>query len=98
MFRGISQALKGISGEYEVVRTVGAFGVLIYAMTGAGVTIYIAIIKQTFDIVAFCTAFPGGLAVAIGAVAGAVAVKDRNVSTAIVTRSTAEPPANEKVA
>jgi len=37
---------------------------------------------RQFDLVAWCTAFPTGLGIAVGAIAGAVAIKDRNVAAA----------------
>jgi hypothetical protein len=47
---------------------------------------------EHFDIVAFCAAFPGGLAVAYASIAGSAAIKDRNVATATkVISDTKEP-------
>ena len=85
----LSNMLKGIGGEPEVIRTLGAIGVLAYIMGGLGFQTWSMIQGHEFDIVAFCTAFPGGLGVAIGAAAGAVALKDRSVASARVTEAQA---------
>lgn len=74
---------KGSGGEYEVNRFVGGVGVLAYIVTVPGLVAFEVIVRhRQFDIVAFCTAYPAGLAVAIGAIAGAVAIKDRQVARA----------------
>lgn len=79
----LAQALKGISGEFEINRVVGAFGATAYVV---GAHVFVAwdvmVRGRAFDLTAYCLAFPGGLAVAVGAIAGAVAIKDRNVATA----------------
>jgi len=99
---GITNILKGIGGEFEVVRSLGAFGILAYVL---GVQIFVGYevfyAGKAFDLVAYCTAFPGGLSVAIAAVAGSAAVKDRQVATARVINDTgavpAPPPAGPEV-
>ncbi len=75
-------ALRGIGGEYEIARVLGGFGALIYTICANLFVGYEVIIAgKDFDITAYCVAFPGGLAGIIGAAAGAVALKDRNVAS-----------------
>ncbi len=80
------QALKGIGGEFEVQRILGAFGTIVYvvsapALVGAGK------IVASFD--SFCLAYPAGIATCIGATAGAIALKDRQVAAAKVVEASA---------
>jgi hypothetical protein len=89
----ITNALKGIGGEYEINRVVGAFGVIAYVLTACGLVAWDVIIKhREFDIIAFCAAFPAGLGVAVGAIAGAVAWKDKGVASAKVIEQTGVVP------
>ena len=82
--------LKGVSGEFEINRVVGALGSLAYITAANGFEAYqVFWLKQVFDITAYCLAFPAGLGVAVGSIAGAVALKDRNVASARVTNATA---------
>ena len=83
----LSNMLKGIGGEPELVRTLGAVGVAAYIVSGISFQAWNMIRGVPFDVVAFCTAFPAGLAVAIGAAAGAVAIKDKAVAGAKVTEA-----------
>lgn len=85
----LANMLRGIGGEPEIIRTLGAFGVLGYVIGGIGFQAWNMARGVPFDVVAFCTAFPAGLAVAIGAAAGAVALKDRGVATAKATEAQA---------
>lgn len=90
---GILNALKGIGGEFELNRLVGAFGGISYVI-GANAFVAWSMAKgREFDIVAYCTAFPGGLAVVVGAIAGAVAWKDKGVASAKVIEQTGAVPA-----
>lgn len=76
---------KGAGGGYEVNRFVGAIGVLTYVISVPLFVAWEVCVKgREFDLVAFCAAYPGGLIVAMGAVAGAVAIKDRQVAKAKV--------------
>lgn len=94
MFSGLTNALRGIGGEFEVNRVVGAFGATAYVVCGNFFVAYnVCWLKQPFNITEYCLAFPGGLAVAVGAIAGAVAVKDRQVATAQVIKETGAVPA-----
>ncbi len=86
--------LRGISGEFEVNRVVGAAGAATYIVsTPIFVAWEILYNHREFDLIAWCAAYPGGLAVAVGAIAGAVALKDRSVATATVVRETGAMPA-----
>lgn len=87
--------LKTANGEFEINRVVGAVGSLFYI---AGTHIFMGydlfVRDRSFDVTAYCLAFPGGLAVAVGAIAGAVTLKDRGVATAkIITDTGAVPTA-----
>jgi hypothetical protein len=92
IFPGLSNALKGIGGEYEITRLIGGFGALAYVV---GAHVFLAW-NQTkginFDLTTYCVAFPAGLGVAIGATAGASAVKDRSVASAKVIEQTGTVP------
>lgn len=77
-------ALKGSGGNFEINRVVGAFGGFAYVV---GAHVFIAFNISKFDLIAYCAAFPGGLAVVVGGIAGAVAVKDRNVAKAKATEA-----------
>lgn len=95
----ILNALKGIGGEFEVQRVLGAVGTLTYV---ACVPAFVATgIISGVSVTEFCLAYPGGLAACIGATAGAIALKDRNVATAKVIQDTgaipAKPPAGPSV-
>lgn len=95
----ILNALKGIGGEYEVQRVLGAIGTLTYVVS---VPLFVAtrVIKDV-SVTEFCIAYPGGLAACIGATAGAIALKDRNVAVSKVVEQTgavpAAPPAGPQV-
>ena len=74
---------KGTGGEYEANRFVGTIGAISYIACANGFVGYEVLIKgREFDLTAYCLSFPTGLGVAIGAIAGAVAIKDRNVAKA----------------
>jgi hypothetical protein len=88
----IFNALRGISGEPELIRTTGAFGVFCYVLGALTFQAWAMSRGDHFDIIAFCAAFPGGLAVAYGAIAGAASLKDRNVAVAQTVRDTGSLP------
>lgn len=87
----IFEALKGIGGGFEINRIIGASGALAY-IVGANAFVAWEVFHngREFDLIAYCTAFPSGLAIAVGAIAGAVALKDRSVATARVTSAKAD--------
>lgn len=96
--RIITEILKGVTGNYEINRVVGAIGSLAYILCAnlfQGYEVFWR--KQAFDVTAYCLAFPGGLAVAVGSIGVAVAIKDKAVASARVTENTntipAPPPA-----
>jgi hypothetical protein len=89
-------ALKGINGTFELNRLVGAFGATAFVVTSCGLVAFDVIVRGVrFDIAAFCLAFPTGLGVAVGSIAGAVALKDRQVAKAkAVEQNTADQAAS----
>lgn len=93
MTSGILDALRGISGEFEINRVVGAIGGIGYINGALAFTAWDVMWRgREFDIVAFCAAFPGGLAIIVGAIAGAAAYKDKGVATARVIEQTGSQP------
>lgn len=86
-----TNAFKGSGGDYEINRLVGGIGVLAYIVTVPALVAFEVIARgRQFDVVAFCAAYPAGLGVAIGAIAGAVAIKDRQVAKAKTETAAAE--------
>jgi len=77
----IFDALKGIGGEFEIQRVLGAAGTIVYVVSPPAF-IWAGKIEATLE--GFCIAYPAGLAACIGATAGAIALKDRNVAKAKV--------------
>lgn len=75
----ILNALRGIGGDYEVQRVLGAFGTVVYVVT-APALVWAGKVQATLD--SFCIQYPIGLGVCIGATAGAIALKDRQVAKA----------------
>lgn len=83
----ILNALKGISGQYEVQRIIGAFGSVVFIVS-APALVWAGKIQASFD--SFCLAYPAGIAACIGATAGAIALKDRQIARAKVIERTGE--------
>lgn len=83
----IFDALKGISGQYEIQRILGAFGSVVFIVS-APALVWAGKIQASFD--SFCLAYPAGIATCIGASAGFIALKDRQVARAKVTERTRE--------
>lgn len=75
----IANALKGVTGEFEVQRILGAFGTVVYVVT-APALVWAGKVPATLD--SFCLLYPAGLAACVGATAGAIALKDRQVAKA----------------
>lgn len=92
MMKGLTNALRGISGEFELNRVVGAFGGFAYIVCGNGFVIWSLAVGKEFDLIAYCTAYPAGLGVVVGAIAGAVSLKDRNVAKSMVIQQTGAIP------
>ena len=76
----IFDGLRGISGEFEIQRTLGGFGTVIYAVAAPGFIAF-GVIKDV-SLTEFSLAYPAGLAACITATAGAIALKDRQVAKA----------------
>ncbi|BBC99086.1 hypothetical protein [Sphingobium sp. YG1] len=75
------EALKGINGTYEVQRLLGAFGTITFIVS-VPVLVWAGKIIASFD--SYCLAYPAGIATLVGATAGAIALKDRQVAKAKV--------------
>lgn len=86
----LTNALRGPTGEFEINRMLGAAGVAVYIVAAPAFVAWDMSRGQGFDLVAFCAAYPTGLGLAIGAIAGAVSLKDRNVATARLTNARAD--------
>ena len=94
LFSGLSHALKGVNGNFEINRLVGGVGGLVYIiMAQVFVGYEVMWLKHSFDLTAYCLAFPGGVAAIVTGTAGAVAIKDRNVASAAITAATGAIPA-----
>lgn len=93
-FGRLSTLFKTSAGEYEINRVVGAIGSMFYIVgTHIFVGVDVILKGREFDVTAYCLAFPGGLGVCVGAIAGAVALKDRGVATAKIIADTGAVPA-----
>lgn len=82
-------ALKGIGGEFEVQRVLGAFGTVVYIVT-APALVWAGKVTASFD--SFCIAYPAGIAACLAATAGSIALKDRQVATAKIISETGADP------
>lgn len=82
MSGGITNALKGIGGEYELTRVVGGVGAAVYMLGVHSFVAWDMIEGRQFDVTAYCVGFPAGLAAIIAAIAGGASLKDRNVAVA----------------
>jgi hypothetical protein len=79
----ILNALKVSGGDFEINRVVGAIGGLSYIFGANAFEAYeVFWAGKAFDLTAYCLSFPAGLGVAVGAIAGAISLKDRNVAVA----------------
>lgn len=83
-------ALKGVSGTYELNRLLGAFGVLVYIITVPAFVMWELHKSGRFDLVAYCTAYPAGLGAVMLAVSGSIALKDRTVAATVQKRDATE--------
>lgn len=75
----IMNALRGTGGEFEVQRILGAFGSLVFIITGPAL-VWTGKVAVSFD--SFCIAYPAGIAACLAATAGSIALKDRQVAKA----------------
>lgn len=89
----ILNALKGIGGDFEIQRVVGAAGVLTYVISAPLFLAWSIHKGDHYDLVAFCAAYPAGLGVAMGALAGAISLKDRSVAAAKAVAPAIDPNA-----
>ena len=87
----ITEALKNNGGDFEINRVVGALGATAYII-GANAFVWWNVVHlgHEFDVTAYCLSFPTGLGVAVGSIAGAVALKDRGVATAKLVSAKAD--------
>lgn len=90
---------RGVTGHPEWTRVFGSAGVAIYIV---GVHVYesytVFWTDRGFDLVAYCAAFPTGLGLAIAAVAGSSALKDRQIAVAQTIQATGNLPASAPAA
>lgn len=90
----ISTMFRGIGGELEVQRVLGAAGVASYIVFPHLFVAWELAHGKSFDLVAYCTAYPAGLAAALAASAGAIGWKDRQVAKAKAETPAAAPSEN----
>lgn len=79
--------LRGVTGEPELVRSLGALGVGVYIVAAHGFVIWNMARGVAFDITAYCLAFPGGLTTIIAGVGTAAGFKDKAVAQARATET-----------
>lgn len=87
-------SLKGITGEFDVGRMLGASGGASYVVCPPVFQAWALYKGQPFDPAAFCAAYGGGLAVAATGIGALIAIKDRGVAAARLTVAT--PPLDDK--
>jgi hypothetical protein len=95
-------ALRGPGGEFEISRVLGGFGALVYCVcVNVFVGWDVALEHRTFDITAYCLAFPAGLSAIIATAAGSATWKDKGSASAKIIETTgaipAAPPAGPQV-
>lgn len=83
----LANMFRGVGDQPELLRFLGALTVAAYIVGALGFEAWNMGRGVPFDLVAFCTAFPAGGAAVIGAAAGAISLKDRNVATAKATQA-----------
>ena len=88
----INNALKGIGGEFEINRLIGAFGGVVYILSAPAFQAWNIHLGHEFDVTAFCLAYAGGMAGVTGGTALAIAHKDKNVASAKVVEQTGAVP------
>lgn len=89
----ILNALRGSGGEFELTRVIGAVGGAAYIVCANGFVVSQLAQGREFDLIVYCTAFPGGLAAILAAIAGGAAWKDKGVASAKVIEQTGAVPA-----
>lgn len=85
---------RGLSGEMELGRTLGASGGASYIVSPLLFQAWDLHKGGHFDPAAFCAAYGGGFGLMIAGVGTAIALKDRNV--AVAKQQQAMPPLNQQ--
>lgn len=89
----LSNMMRGISGGFEVNRVIGTVGGFAYIFGAHAFVAWDTIAEgRPFDLTAYCLSFPAGLAAVVTGVAGAVAIKDRNVASARAKQAETDAP------
>jgi hypothetical protein len=89
----ILNALRGITGEFDIGRILGASGGASYVVSPI---VFQAIDLHNgghFDPAAFCGGYGAGLGLAATGIGAMIAIKDRNVATA--RQTVAQPPLDD---
>ena len=89
----VSNMLRGIGGEYEIGRVIGAVGGFNYVLwppVFQGWSLYNG---QAWDPAAFCAAYGGGLALAAAGIGAMISLKDRGVASS--RQVVAQPPLSD---
>lgn len=89
---GFSSIFRGLSGDYENTRVLGSFGAIVFILGALGFQIWELHMGEKFDLVAWCTAFPGGLVGVIGAINLTAAQKEKTMAVAQTIRETGSLP------
>ena len=84
---GLSNALRGIGGEYELTRVVGAASAFTFLAGAVGFQAWNMAEGRPFDLTAWCIALPGGAGAILASIAGAASIKDRNIAVAKQTEA-----------
>lgn len=88
---GLTNMLKGISNEFEVTRVMGAVGGAAYIICANGFVAWDCLHNgKSFDVTAYCLAFPGGMAALLGATATAAGYKEGKIADARATQAQTE--------
>jgi hypothetical protein len=86
--------MKGVNGNFEVTRVVGAVGAMAYIFGANGFEGWqIFGLHHDFDLTSYCLSFPTGLGVAVGAISASAGWKDRQTAKAVQTRDGTNQPA-----
>ena len=90
----LSNMLKGISGEFEIGRVLLASSGVSAITTPIGFTIWDMWHGAHFDVAAWCTAYPGGLAALAGV--GVFSIGKKDVSVSVARQTVAQSPLDDK--
>lgn len=90
----LSNALKGISGEYEVGRSLLAIGGLAAIISPVAFVAWDMAKGAHFDVTAFCLAYPGGLGAMVAS--GVISIGTKDKSVAVARQTQALPPLDDK--